>query len=125
GSRQNRGRSRSRGRPSTLLPGCDGFATPVRSPESRLGFYLFTLNGRLSQCSMAPERARARCAAAFARLPHTAMLHQRRPWALLTSKNHSVQVGPSHLRTSVKSFSQTRSPIASAIGNSSVLGLSQ
>jgi hypothetical protein len=31
-----------------------------------------------SRRSAAPCRARARCAAAFARLPHTAMLHQRR-----------------------------------------------
>jgi hypothetical protein len=30
-------------------------------------------------------RARVLCAAAFARLPHTAMLHQRRAWPLLTS----------------------------------------
>jgi hypothetical protein len=45
--------------------------------------------------------------------------------ALLTSRNHRVQDGPSHLRTRVKSFWQARSPIASAIGNSSALGLRQ
>src|SRR6516162_6908982 len=73
----------------------------------------------------AEPRTRARWAAAFARLPHTAMLHQRRPWLLLTSRNHKVQVGPSHLRTRVRSFWQARSPMASAIGNRSDLGLSQ
>ena len=72
-----------------------------------------------------PCRTRARCATAFARLPHTAMLHQRRAWPLLTSRNHRVQVGPSHLRTRVKSFWQTRSPIASAIGNRSASGFRQ
>jgi hypothetical protein len=50
---------------------------PVRSPENKLGFYLLALNVPLSQGSAALQCARARCAAAFARLPHSAMLHQR------------------------------------------------
>jgi hypothetical protein len=59
-SGQNRGRYRSRGRPSTLLPGCDAFATPVKSPENRLSFYLFTLNGPLSHRRAASERLKGR-----------------------------------------------------------------
>ena len=55
-SRQNRGRNRSRGRPSTLLPGCDGFATPREIPDNRLGFYLFALNGPLSRRAAATDR---------------------------------------------------------------------
>jgi hypothetical protein len=45
----------------------------------------------------------ARCAAAFARLPQTAMLHQRRAWAFVRSRNTSVQAEPSHARISRKS----------------------
>ena len=45
----------------------------------------------------------ARCAAAFARLPQTAMLHQRRVWAFVRSRNTSVQAEPSHDRISRKS----------------------
>jgi hypothetical protein len=39
---------------STLLLGCDGFATPVKSPK-QLGFYLLALNGPLLQRSGALE----------------------------------------------------------------------
>ena len=49
------------------------------------------LSGQQSRINLAPievfshpasDRFLARCAAAFARLPHTAMLHQRRVWFL-------------------------------------------
>jgi hypothetical protein len=45
----------------------------------------------------------ARCAAAFARFPQTAMLHQRRAWAFVRSRNTSVQAEPSQDRISRKS----------------------
>jgi hypothetical protein len=45
----------------------------------------------------------ARCAAAFARLPQTAMLHQRRVRASVRSRNTSVQAELSHDRISRKS----------------------
>jgi hypothetical protein len=47
-SGQNRGRIPSRRRPSTLLRGCDGFATPVRSPKP-VNFYLLALNEPLAR----------------------------------------------------------------------------
>jgi hypothetical protein len=53
-----------------------------------------------------------RCAAAFARLPHTAMLHHRRPWAFVRSRNSNEQTDPSHARISRKSTGQMRSAAA-------------
>jgi hypothetical protein len=38
----------------------------------------------------------ALCAAAFARLPHTAILHHRRPCAFVLSRNSNEQTDPSH-----------------------------
>ncbi len=49
------------------------------------------------------------------------MLHQRRLWPLLTSRNHSVQ--PSQRRTYRKSARVTKSPIASASGCKSASGV--
>src|SRR6516162_2033426 len=77
-SGQNGGSNQSRTRLVTELLRCDGIATPEGNPAKTGGFIRLGLMGRYLNAPRPLERARARCAAAFARLPHTAMLHQRR-----------------------------------------------
>src|SRR5262249_31526718 len=67
----------------------------------------------------------ARCAAAFARLPQTAMLHHRRLWAFVWSRNNKVQTDPRQARISRKSTEQMRSAADSAKGCNSSSELSQ
>lgn len=60
-------------------------------------------------------------AAAFARLPQIAILHQLRVWFWLISWNHSMHLWFLQGLTCLKSFKQINSPIACAIGKSNVL----
>jgi hypothetical protein len=63
-----------------------------------------------------------RCAACFARLPQTAMMHHRRARLRVWSANSMVQLCPSHALTFEKSSSQTNFAMASPTGSNSASG---